>query len=169
MGGNITLNYAIRRPAGLSGVIATGPWLKLAFEPPALQMAIAKIIGRLIPTFSQKSAMNLPGLSRDEKVQEAYRTDPLLHGQISVNLLTEVTRHGQEALEHANLLTLPVLLLHGGADPITSAPATEAFFKSAGSADKTFKLYPEMRHEIHNEIDQEIVLADIVTWLDQHK
>ncbi|MEK6575393.1 MAG: hypothetical protein AABZ58_13880 [Chloroflexota bacterium] len=33
MGGNITLNYAIRGPEGLSGVMVTGPWLKLAFEP----------------------------------------------------------------------------------------------------------------------------------------
>jgi alpha-beta hydrolase superfamily lysophospholipase len=168
MGGNITLNYALRRPNGLSGVIVTGPWLKLAFEPPALQMALAKLMAAVNPTFSQKNAMNLPGLSRDEAVQVAYRDDPLLHHVITAKLAIEVSQNGLTALEQAGTLKLPVLLLHGGADPITSAPATEAFYKAAGSADKTFKLYPDMRHEIHNEIGQEAVFADMVAWLDKH-
>jgi alpha-beta hydrolase superfamily lysophospholipase len=168
MGGNITLNYAIRRPVGLSGVVATGPWLKLAFEPPAVQLAMARLIGMVAPSFSQDNKMNLPGLSRDEAVQEAYRTDPLLHGKISVNLLMEITKNGLTALAEAGSLQLSVLLLHGGADPITSAPATEEFYKAAGSTDKTFKLYPGMRHEIHNEIGREEVFTDMTNWLDGH-
>jgi alpha-beta hydrolase superfamily lysophospholipase len=168
MGGNITLNYAIRRPAGLSGVIATGPWLKLAFEPPALQMSIAKIMARLNPTFSQKNVMDLPGLSRDEKVQIAYRDDPLLHQMITAKLATEIFQNGLTALEQAGQLKLPLLLMHGATDPITSNKATEAFYQAAGSADKTFKLYPEMRHEIHNEFGQEQVFADMMSWLDKH-
>lgn len=168
MGGNITLNYAIRRRDGLSGVIATGPWLKLAFEPPALQMTVAKIMAGLNPTFSQKNAMNLPGLSRDEKVQIAYRDDPLLHHLITAKLATEIFQNGQVALEQAGQLKMPLLLMHGAADPITSAPATEAFYKAAGSSDKTLKLYPDLRHEIHNEFGQEQVFADMVSWLDKH-
>lgn len=168
MGGNIALNFAIRRPVGLSGVIATGPWLKLAFQPPAVQLAIARLIGLAAPSFSQSSKLNLPDLSRDEKVQEAYRTDPLLHGVISVKLLTEITRNGQAALDHAADMKLPVLLLHGGSDPITSAAATEEFYRSAGSADKTFKRYPNFRHEIHNEFGREEVFTDIIAWLGRH-
>jgi alpha-beta hydrolase superfamily lysophospholipase len=168
MGGNITLNYTIRRPEGLSGVIATGPWLKLATEPPATQTFIAKIAAALMPTYSQKAPIHLPDLSRDEKVQEAYRTDPLLHLMISAKLATEVTANGLWALDHAGELKLPALLLHGGADPITSVAAHETFYAHAGSADKTFKRYEGMRHEIHNEFGKEEVLADMAAWLDKH-
>ena len=169
MGGNITLNAALQRPEGLSGVMVTGPWLKLATEPPAMQALIAKIAGTLLPTFSQKAPLNLADLSRDEKVQVAYGADPLLHFMMSAKLLNEITAGGLSALEHAGALKLPVLLMHGGADPITSAPATETFYKAAGSADKTFKLYDNMRHEIHNEFGKKDVFADMVAWLDKHR
>ncbi len=167
MGGNITLNYALRRPTGISGVMVTGPWLKLAFEPPALQLTIAKLIGKVAPGFSQKSGVNLPGLSRDEAVQAAYSADPLNHGLISIQLVLEITNNGLEALAQAPTLKMPVLLMHGGADPITSAKATEAFYQAAGSADKTFKTYPDFRHEIHNELGKEQVFADIVGVLEK--
>ena len=41
LGGNLVLNYALRRKPDLHGVIATGPWLKLAFDPPASQVTLA--------------------------------------------------------------------------------------------------------------------------------
>lgn len=168
MGGNITLNYALRRPDGLSGVIATSPWLKLAFEPNPFLVAFARLIARVVPTFAQKSTLDVTQISRDSAVVEAYRTDPLLHGLITARLLTEIAANGLDALEHAGLLKLPLLLVHGGADKITSAAATQLFFERAASADKTFKLYDGMRHETHNEIGKEDVFADVVGWLDRH-
>jgi alpha-beta hydrolase superfamily lysophospholipase len=59
------------------------------------------------------------------------------------------------------------MLLHGGSDKITSAEATQEFFTAAGSADKTFKMYPDARHETLNDLGREQVLADIVAWLEQ--
>ena len=41
LGGNLVLNYALRRKPDLRGVIATGPWLKLAFDPPPSQVTLA--------------------------------------------------------------------------------------------------------------------------------
>jgi alpha-beta hydrolase superfamily lysophospholipase len=64
MGGNITLNYALRRPSGLSGAIVTGPWLKLGFEPPALQTAIARVIGSIMPAFSQQAKLDVVEASK---------------------------------------------------------------------------------------------------------
>lgn len=34
MGGNLVLNYALRNKTNLNGVIATSPYLRLAFQPP---------------------------------------------------------------------------------------------------------------------------------------
>ncbi|HKZ69629.1 MAG TPA: lysophospholipase [Anaerolineales bacterium] len=168
MGGNITLNFVLRRPVELSGVIATSPWLRLAFQPPALQLAIAKFIGSFAPTFSQKAALNVEAISRDTAVQTAYRTDPLLHGLISTKLFTQAVSNGASAIEQARLLKLPVLLIHGGDDKIASAAATHAFFNNAAVSDKTFKLFEGMRHETHNEFGKEGVFAEIVGWLEKH-
>src|SRR5262249_59114742 len=41
MGGNLALNYVLRRRPQLQRVIATGPWLRTAFDPPALRVRMA--------------------------------------------------------------------------------------------------------------------------------
>ncbi|KPV48748.1 hypothetical protein SE17_36400, partial [Kouleothrix aurantiaca] len=49
MGGNFTLNYVLRRRPQLAGVVATGPWLRLAFEPPRWQVTLARVMDRVYP------------------------------------------------------------------------------------------------------------------------
>lgn len=43
LGGNLVLNYVIRRQPKLKGVIVTGPWLRLAFEPSRFKIILAQI------------------------------------------------------------------------------------------------------------------------------
>jgi len=38
LGGNLVLNYVLRRQPKFKGVIVTGPWLRLAFEPPRFKI-----------------------------------------------------------------------------------------------------------------------------------
>jgi alpha-beta hydrolase superfamily lysophospholipase len=65
MGGNLVLNYALRRRPDLRGIIATGPWLKLAFAPPAPQVTLGRLMNRIAPGFSQSSKLNTKALSHD--------------------------------------------------------------------------------------------------------
>jgi alpha-beta hydrolase superfamily lysophospholipase len=167
MGGNITLNYAIRRPEGLSGVIATSPWLKLTTEPPAALAIAVKVLNAILPNISIGSGLSTDGISRDEAVRTAYANDPLLHGKISPHLLTEILNNGLAALSQADKLKLPLLLIHGTADSVTSAPASQEFYKAV-SGDKTLKLYEGMFHETQNEPGKEQVFADMAAWLDGH-
>jgi alpha-beta hydrolase superfamily lysophospholipase len=37
----------------------------------------------------------------------------------------------------------------------------------AGSTDKTLKLYEDHFHDLLNDIDKEVVMADIQRWLDE--
>ncbi len=167
MGGNITLNYAIQRPEGLSGVIATSPWLRLAMPQPRFMVAIVRLLSAITPTISLGSNLSVAGISRDEAVQQAYLNDRALHGKITPRLLMEVTDNGLKALHDAKDLTLPVLLVHGTSDPITSMAATQAFYNEV-PGDKTLKLYEDMRHETQNEFGKENVFKDIITWLNKH-
>jgi alpha-beta hydrolase superfamily lysophospholipase len=43
LGGNLVLNYILRRQPQFKGVIVTAPWLRLAFEPPAFKIILGKI------------------------------------------------------------------------------------------------------------------------------
>jgi len=58
LGGNLVLNYVLRRQPHLKGVVATAPWLRLAFEPPVSKIALGKMTNYIWPSFSQKSGLD---------------------------------------------------------------------------------------------------------------
>ena len=167
LGGNLVLNYALRCKPDLRGVIATGPWLKLAIDPPASQVTLGRLMNGIAPGFTQHSKLNTNGLSHDKLVVSEYENDPLVHDKISARLFVEIYETGLWALEHAAEFPLPLLLMHGAADPITSAKASQEFAEKAG--DKvTLKVWDGLYHEIHNEPEQGQVFAYMLDWLGNH-
>ena len=165
MGGNLALNYALRRKPKLKGVIATGPWVKLAFEPPAVQVFLGRTMDKIYPAFIQASGLETAALSRDPEVVRAYENDPLVHDKISARLFVGMYESGLWALENAREFPLPLLLMHGSADRITSAEASREFAEKAGECVK-LKIWDGLFHEIHNEPEQEEIFKTIINWLE---
>jgi alpha-beta hydrolase superfamily lysophospholipase len=164
MGGGLVLNYALRRDAPLAGVIATGPALRLGFEPPPLQVALTKMMNAIWPAFTQTSGLDAQALSRDPKVIQRYQADPLVHDQISASLFNGIYQAGLWALEHADAFPTPLLLMHGNEDRLTSPDASREFANRVGDG-CTFKLWEGLYHEIHNEPEQDQVFAFLLGWL----
>ncbi len=167
LGGNLVLNYALRRTPDLHGVIATGPWLKLAFQPPASQVTLGRMMNGIAPGFTQHSKLDTHGLSHDQVVVAAYENDPLVHDKISARLFVSIYESGLWALEHAAGFSLPLLLMHGASDPITSARASQEFAQKAGDK-ATLKVWDGMYHEIHNELEKPDVFNFMLDWLGKH-
>ena len=92
MGGNLALNFSLRRKPDVVGVIATDPWLKLAFDAPALQITLGKLMNNIAPGFTQKSTLDTAALSHDQKIVDAYKNDPLVHSKISARLFINIYR-----------------------------------------------------------------------------
>ncbi len=107
MGGNEVINYVMRRNPDILGVIATGPWLRLGFQPPSWQVALGRIMNKIAPGSTQASKLDPAALSRDPKVAEAYVNDPLVHDRISARLFVEVYKAGEWALARAAGFSLP--------------------------------------------------------------
>ena len=167
LGGNLVLNYALRRKPDLRGVIATGPWLKLAFDPPASQVMLGRMMNGFAPGFTQHSKLNTRGLSHDQAVVAAYESDPLVHDMISVRLFVAIYESGLWALDHAGEFPLPLLLMHGADDPIISAKASQEFAQKAGNK-VTLKVWDGLYHEIHNEFEKADVFKVMLDWLGMH-
>ena len=58
--------------------------------------------------------------------------------------------------------------MHGTEDKATVCHGSEFFYKTAGSTDKTLKLYEGHYHDLLNDYGKEDVVADIVGWIDTH-
>ncbi len=165
MGGCIALNYALTRPENLAGVIATGSLLKFGVEPPALKTAFVKLLDKVVPNLTLSGDIDTSTICRDEAVVEAYVNDPLVHDQLSMRLGKEMMSRAAYALDHAGDLAIPALLMHGGADRLTSPLGTRLFVERVKHDDVTHIEYEGLYHEIHNEPEQEKVIADIIAWL----
>ncbi|KAF9663977.1 hypothetical protein SADUNF_Sadunf17G0108100 [Salix dunnii] len=74
-------------------------------------------------------------------------------------------------LKKQELVTLPLLILHGEADAVTDPSVSKALYEKASSSDKKLKLYKDAYHSLlEGETDEMIfrVLNDIIAWLDEH-
>ncbi|MNP65270.1 hypothetical protein D3C76_1608490 [compost metagenome] len=47
-------------------------------------------------------------------------------------------------------------------------PRLAELYKKRGVSDVEFRLYPEGRHEMLNEVNRDQVTADVLNWLERH-
>lgn len=96
----------------------------------------------------------------------ATTPNPLVHGKISARLGLDLIENGKWILEHAAEFPLPLLLLQGSADRLVNPSGAKQFAPQVNNNIR-FKLYDGWYHELHNEIEKEIVLHDMVAWVDE--
>jgi len=164
MGGNVALNYLLRRKPQIAGAIVTGPWLKLAFKPPTIQAAIGRLVEAIYPQFTSVRPMVAEHLTSDPAMIKLYKNDKLIHGKITARFYFSVHNAGLWALDHASELSVPLLLMHASEDAVTSTTASQKFAEDAG-ASCTWRAWPGFQHEIHNEVKREQVFKVIRDWL----
>ena len=56
--------------------------------------------------------------------------------------------------------------MHGTNDKATKPSGSQHFYETVGSKDKTLKLYEGHFHDLLNDLDKEVVMADIKSWID---
>lgn len=165
MGGNVAINYTLRKNNNLVGIIATSPMLRLAFTPPAWKLSLGKILQKIAPSVTLGNELNINHISRDKIEVKKYIDDSLVHDKISPNFSLSFLESGEWAIENANLLKIPMLLLHGTDDKIIDYKGTEAF---ANNSTKTnLKLYKGGYHELQHDLCKAEMLEDVVDWLNK--
>jgi acylglycerol lipase len=168
MGGLIVAAFAQKRAPEVAGVVTSGAALALSPELSGAKAQLARILGRILPRFSMEAGLDAQGLSRDSAVVRRYLEDPLVGTRITMRLAAEMMRAVVRTQAGGADVTLPMLVLHGGDDPLCLATGSERFFASLprqrvpGSA---LRVYPELRHEIFNEPEREKVFADVLEWV----
>ncbi len=164
MGGNIALNYLIKRKPDVKGIITTGPWIKLAFEPSKFLVTLGKFMRNITPSLSQPTGLDAKHIARNEATVEAYVKDPLVHGKVTSAAGIDLMKAADFLDNYSGELSCPALLMHGEDDQITSAKATEAFAERV-SGDITLEIWKGLYHEIHNELVQDEVFQTEIDWL----
>ena len=166
MGGNVALSCAIRCRPPIAGLILTSPWLRLAFDPSSVKLRIGRIASSVWPKLTMSTGLGR-SLYRSNPLQsELDSRDPLLHNRISAAMFFAMRSEGERSLREARRqLRVPVLLLHGTEDLVTSFAASRELAETLRGLCE-FVPWEGGWHELHNDVDREEVLKRIIDWID---
>jgi alpha-beta hydrolase superfamily lysophospholipase len=165
MGGLIVLDYALARPQGLAGVVASGPALMPAGPRRALRELAAVGLSRVVPRLGAPLGLDPAGVSSLQAEVDAYRSDPLVHGRATMRWGAEILRTMSDTMARAHTFSRPLLLVHGADDPINDPQGSRAFHQACGHPDRTLRLYPGSRHEVHHDVGRVQLERDLLRWL----
>lgn len=165
MGGLIAARYLPQHPHEFAGAIISAPAIKLADDLSPWLIGVGKTLSVLLPKLGL-IPLNPHGVSRDAEVVNAYLADPLVcKDKTSARLAAEILKNMNAVLADAEQITLPVLIVQGGADIIVDPEGAQWLHDALGSDDKTLQMYEGLYHEVLNEPEHKTVLADIENWL----
>ncbi|HEV8590544.1 MAG TPA: alpha/beta hydrolase [Pyrinomonadaceae bacterium] len=164
-GGVISSSYVFEHQDEIAGLICES----FAYDvglPHLVQLALEGV-GKIAPHVHVFS-LNNADFSRDPVAVERMNNDPLIHKESQPAETARVLLLAADALTgHFPQFKVPVLIIHGTDDKATRPAGSQKFYDTAGSADKTLKLYEGHYHDLLNDLDKEIVMADIQSWIDE--
>jgi alpha-beta hydrolase superfamily lysophospholipase len=162
-GGVVSCLYTLEHQRELAGLICES----FAFQVPAPDFALAVLKGLShVAPHAHVLRLKNEDFSRDPKVVEAMNSDPLIAHEVQPTLtVAEMVRADERLKKEFPQITLPVLILHGTLDKATKPSGSQLFFDTAGSTDKTLKLYDGHFHDLLNDLGKEQVMADVSDWI----
>ncbi len=167
MGGLISALYLLQHQQAFVGSVLSGPAIKTDIEPPLVQLLLIRLLSVVAPKLGVLQ-LDASGVSRDPAEVEKYVSDPLVnHGKMTARKVSELFKAMHRIQAEAGKITLPVLILHGGADAMTAPEGSRFLHGAVGSRDKTLKIYPGLYHEIFNEPEREEIFAEVAAWCDR--
>lgn len=166
MGGLIAARYLLDHQNQFVAAALSGAALQAAEPPSAFAMFLARLFSRWLPKMGMLQ-LDATQISRDPQVVQNYLEDPLVHnGKASARLVVELFKEMERVERDQGKITLPMFVMHGSADAMTSSAGSDAYYRGIASSDKSLKIYDGLYHEIFNEPERLEVLDDLAKWID---
>lgn len=148
-------------------------WDAVILSGSALRMPGSLNAAPLNARWSADEATGFEWLSRDPGVWTSFDEDPLTTDEPLLKLFGPIEAaklYGRPAKDLGH--DIPLLLLVGRDDPVGGPRSVhklaDEYRSRSGLTDITTLVYPDARHEIFNELQQDEVRADVLAWLDKH-
>lgn len=163
-GGVIATSYVFEHQDEIAGLVCES----FAFDvglPHLVQLALQGV-SHLAPHLHVFS-LNNADFSRNPDAVAAMNNDPLIAKESQpAETASEMLKAAERLKENMPSFTVPVFIIHGTDDKATRPAGSQYFYDNAGSTDKTLKLYEGHYHDLLNDVDKEVVMADIQNWID---
>ncbi|XP_060194821.1 caffeoylshikimate esterase-like [Lycium barbarum] len=173
LGGAIATLICLRQKTVWNGLILSGPMFGVSqkYKPVWPLEKLLPLAAFIAPSW--RIVITKPPASKSYK--EEWKKKVVLK---SPNRLASQKPPAATALEllkvceyiqrNSHELEVPLLILQGGDDKVCDPEAAKFVYKSAGSNDKTMKIYPGMGHQLIGEPNEsvELVFNTIRSWIE---
>jgi len=171
MGGLVVAASCANHHPPVDRVVLSGALLELAGGGlrQSLSLFVARVLSLLAPRVGLAAGLDPAGLSRDPEVARRYVEDPFVKDRMSARFAAGMSSMVERTRVGAARVERPMLILHGGDDPMSPPSGSAAFHAGLApqvAAESVLRIYPELRHEIFNEPEREQIWRDMLEWLD---
>jgi len=169
MGGLAVAAFAADRRPDVAGAVTSGAALAISEDLPRGRLLASRVLRWVVPRLAVPSGLDANGLSRDPDVVRAYLDDPLVFRTMTMSLAAELMSAIQRTGGRGGEVRVPMLLLHGQADPICPIDGSRAFHAQLDVPGSRIRSYAGLRHEIFNEPEYESVFEDLLGWVHERE
>ena len=164
MGGGLALAFGLEADKdAFEGYLVSAPFLKSADHIPAPLKFTAKLMSIIAPRLAINFPIDGTKISSLKAEQEAYLSDPLVHGRLSFGLAAGMTKTGEDILARAQNWAHPLSLWYAPEDQLTDFEAIDNFAARAPHCRKT--IFKGVEHEMHNDTARQSVYALITDFI----
>jgi alpha-beta hydrolase superfamily lysophospholipase len=164
MGGTIALRYVLDKKPELSGLVVSGAIVKSTAS--GFNRFMTGSLGTVLPLLAILT-VDVDHFSQDPTVARVLKDDPLVEeGDGPARTARELQNAMESILDRAQQLTVPLLVLEGGADVVTPPEGSRELYERAGSQDKTLRIFDGMWHDLWHEPAREQAMQELSDWLD---
>jgi acylglycerol lipase len=155
--------FALEHPGELAGLVLLAPLWEPRFELPK-PSGLLRAFRKTAPTAAGRIGRDPSSLSRSPAAVAAWKSDPLVHDTITVRAAEQATECAQACARRMGELRCPVLIVHGSADPVSSARSSSA--RAGGSVE--VRLVEGGLHDLLHESDAESTACAVRDWIGAH-
>ncbi|KAG7530675.1 hypothetical protein FFLO_04901 [Filobasidium floriforme] len=158
----------------IAGAMVLCPLVEVAADsrPNALVELAAKALVKVAASLPMAEAVR-GKVSDDPRVEREFGEDPLTyHGKLRASTGLSLLHGFTELQKKAEMIKLPIRMIHGDKDRATSHLATKAFYERISSPEKEIKIYEGYEHVMTkvgideaDDAKRQAVIEDWVGWM----
>jgi len=160
LGGLIALGYVLDGRARPDLLVLSAP--AIGATVPLWQRLLVGSLRRVAPGLLLSNRLDTDVLSSDPEVRASYVADPLNQHKSTVRFAHAAFGEQRRVAAALDRLALPTLVVHGADDRLVPTHTSAAL---EGRPGVTRRVYPNTRHELHNDPVARQEIDDIVAWV----
>lgn len=160
LGGLIAIGYVLDGRAQPDLLVLSAPAIKA--DLPLLPRLAVSGLRRIAPGFMLKNPVDADALTCDPQVGATYVADPLNQHRSTVRFAHAALTEQARVSAAVDRLSIRTLVVHGAEDRLVPTASSAVF---EGMPGVTRRVYPALRHEVHNEPTGAMVVKDIIGWV----